>query len=216
MEYQLPKILVFGATGRTGRLIVKKLLDKGYTVTAFVRDTKKLKNIRDGRFTQIPGSIHDYDAVLHAVQENDLVISALGTSNYLPNTIVSTGVENILKAMKESGVNNLIFQSSLGVGESKGQVGLFYNLFLLPFLLRFVFKDKERQEKLITSTSVDWTIVRPAHFIPFSIPKKYRAILPPDRPRILPLMSREHTAEFIVKECGVPKHSRKKVSLSYF
>lgn len=216
MIYHLPRILVFGASGRTGRLIVRKLLDKGYMVTAFVRDIRKLKGIKDERFTQIPGSLHDYEAVFKAVQENDLIISALGTSNYLPNTIVSKGVENILKAMKESGVNNLIFQSSLGVGESKGQLGLIYNLFLLPFLLRFVFRDKERQESLITNTTIDWTIVRPAHFIPFSIPIKYRAIVPPARPRILPLMSREHTAEFIVKECDIPKHSRKKVSLSYF
>lgn len=216
MEYNLPKIVVFGASGRTGRLIVKKLLDKGYVVTAFVRDLKKLNGIKNSQFTQMPGSIHDYEAVLQVVQENDIVISALGTSNYLPNTIISEGLDNILRAMKESGVNNLIFQSSLGVGESKGQLGLLYNLFLLPFLLRFVFRDKERQESLITSTTIDWTIIRPAHFIPFSIPIKYRAIVPPERPRILPLMSREHTAEFIVKECDIPKHSRKKVSLSYF
>lgn len=216
MKNRISKILVFGATGRTGKIIVKKLLNEGYQITAFVRKIHRLTRIKDSNFYLIQGSIHDYADVLNAIQDHDVVISALGTSYVLPNSIISKGVSNIITAMKASGTNNLIFQSSLGVGDSKGQLGIIYNLILLPFLLRFIFKDKEQQEVIITNSDLDWTIVRPAHFIPFLLPKAYRAIVPPQRPRLLPIMSRYHTAHFIIKECLNPQYKRKKVSLSYF
>lgn len=216
MKNNSPKILVFGATGRTGQIIIRKLLKKGYQVTAFARNIKKLRKIQHPSFCTELGSIHNYSDVLKATHKHDVVISALGTSRVLPNTIVSKGVTNIIAAMKESKVKNLIFQSSLGVGDSKGQLGILYNFVLLPFLLWFIFKDKERQEALIINSDLNWTIIRPAHFIPFSLPKSYRVILSPKRPRILPIMSRFHTADFIAKNCEDSQYNRQKVALSYF
>ena len=216
MKNKPSKILVFGATGRTGQIIIKNLLRKGYQVSAFVRNIRKAKRIKHDNYQVIYGSIHDYQNVQMAVRNHEIIISALGTSRILPNKIISRGVENIIKAMDECGIKRLIFQSSLGVGDSKGQLGIVYNLLLLPFLLYFIFKDKERQEKLITSSLLDWTIVRPAHFIPFSLPRDFRVLLPPERPRILPIMSRSHTADFMVKECQCTPHLKRKVTLSYF
>ena len=36
------KILVFGATGKTGKLVVQQALENGFEVTAFVRDPVKM------------------------------------------------------------------------------------------------------------------------------------------------------------------------------
>jgi NAD(P)H-binding len=53
-------------------------------------------------------------------------------------------------------------ESSLGVGNSVGRLGLLFTLFVIPVILPFVFWDKVRQEKLIEETDMDWIIVRPA------------------------------------------------------
>ncbi|HZK48634.1 MAG TPA: NAD(P)H-binding protein, partial [Thermoleophilia bacterium] len=41
------KVVVFGATGRTGRLLVEGALARGHDVTAFVRAPNKLGALRD-------------------------------------------------------------------------------------------------------------------------------------------------------------------------
>jgi hypothetical protein len=106
--------------------------------------------------------------------------------------------------------------SSLGVGDSRGQLGLIYNLIYLPTFLRNVFRDKERQEKIIHESGLAWTVVRPANFLPFPLPFRYRECVMPARPRIFPVMSRLHTADFIVKECMNNQYIQKNVALSYF
>lgn len=210
------KVLVFGASGRTGRLIVSKLLEEGYWVNAFVRNFKKTDAVRHDHFSVTEGDIRDAEAVGRAVKDGDIIVSALGNMKLAQNTIISDGVSNIISAMKLHGKSRLIFISSLGVGDSKGQLGLIYNLIYLPTFLRNVFRDKERQEKLIHESGLEWTIVRPAHFLPFPLPLRYRVCVMPSRPRVLPVMSRRHTAGFIVKECADNNYLQKNTALSYF
>src|SRR5260370_7286361 len=70
-------LVVFGATGGTGRALVRQALAQGHVVTAFARDPTKVKitheNLRIAR-----GNILDYDSVETAVKNQDAVFSALG------------------------------------------------------------------------------------------------------------------------------------------
>lgn len=210
------RVLVFGATGKTGRIIVRKLLKEGYRVRAFVRNLKKVSHISHTNFTVSQGDIRNAKAVEDAVKDSDIVISALGNLRIFKNTIISDGVGNIIAAMKLHQKSRLLFMSSLGTGNSKGQLGLIYNLIYLPTFLRNVFRDKERQEKLIHESGLAWTIIRPAGFILLPLPFRYRKCVMPSRPRVLPIMSRYHTADFIVKECDDDQYIQKNVALSYF
>jgi len=209
-------VLVFGATGKTGRIIVKKFLKDGYSVKAFVRNIKKVNHIVHENFSVAQGDVRNAKAVEDAVKDSDIVISALGNLKVFRNTIISDGVANIVAAMKLHGKSRLLFMSSLGVGDSKWQLGLIYNLIYLPTFLRNVFKDKERQEKIIHESGLAWTIIRPAGFLFFPLPFRYRVCVMPARPRILPIMSRFHTADFIVKEGSNNQYIKKNVALSYF
>jgi uncharacterized protein YbjT (DUF2867 family) len=209
-------ILVFGATGKTGKIIVKKFLQEGYKVRAFVRDLKKVSHISHPNFTVSQGDVRNAKAVEDAVKDGDIVISALGNLRIFKNTIISDGVANIIAAMKLHEKSRLLFMSSLGAGDSKGQLGLIYNLIYLPAFLRNVFRDKERQEKLIHESGLVWTIIRPAGFIFLPLPFRYRKCVMPSRPRVLPIMSRYHTADFILKECEDDQYIQKNVTLSYF
>jgi putative NADH-flavin reductase len=77
-------------------------------------------------------------------------------------TTISDGTRNIVRAMERDGVKRFVFESSLGVGDSKWRMGLLHNVVAVPLFLRNVFADKEVQEKIIENSALDWVIVRPA------------------------------------------------------
>src|SRR5690349_23950097 len=72
-----PKILVVGATGGTGRLIVGEALARGYDVSALVRSPDKAKSLKGAKL--IIGDVRDEKALRQALKGQDAVISALGT-----------------------------------------------------------------------------------------------------------------------------------------
>jgi nucleoside-diphosphate-sugar epimerase len=92
----------------------------------------------------------------------EAVLSALGHKQYFyPTRTLSEGTRNILRAMETHGVPRLICETSLGIGDSAGRMGLYYTLFVIPLILPFYFWDKTRQERAIAASTVEWLIVRP-------------------------------------------------------
>src|SRR5437870_5616111 len=156
------RILIIGATGGTGRELVRQALEQGHQVTALVRKPKKMK-LEHPNLRVVKGNVRDYDSIESAMREQSAVLCALGTKRFFyPNRVLSNGTANILRAMKSCGVPRLVCESSLGVGNSVGWLGLLYTFFVVPLILPFIFWDKVRQEKLIAESGVDWVIVRPA------------------------------------------------------
>lgn len=155
------RILILGATGGTGRRLVDEALERGWTVTALVRDPARLP-IQHERLRIVKGDVLDAGAVDAAVQGQDAVVSALGHRRYLgPTRILSEGTRLVLGAMEKHRVPRLVCETSLGIGDSAGRLGLLYTLFVIPVILPFYFWDKARQERLIAASAMEWVIVRP-------------------------------------------------------
>lgn len=155
------RILVVGSTGGTGRELVSQALARGHEVTAFARRPEKLK-ISHERLRVVRGNVLDSSSVEDAVRDNDAVVSALGHKRWgYPTRILSVGTTNIINAMKAHGVRRLVCETSLGLGDSWGKLGIYYTFFVIPFILPFYFWDKRRQEAVIRASATDWTIVRP-------------------------------------------------------
>ena len=155
------RILIIGATGGTGRILVHEALERGYTVTAFVRDPSKLA-VEHPKLKIIRGDVLDRESVAAAVRGHDAVISALGHKRFFyPTRILSDGTRNILSAMETHKVRRFVCETALGTGNTVGRLGLLYDLFVIPLVLPFYFYDKTRQEKLIAASETDWVIVRP-------------------------------------------------------
>jgi len=109
------------------------------------------------------GDILKAETVMSAVENQEAVLCALGHKKFLrPTRILSIGTRNLINAMQQQGVNRLVCETSLGVGNSFGRLGLYYTLFVVPFILQFYYWDKHRQESLIRASTLQWTIVRPA------------------------------------------------------
>ena len=156
------RILIIGATGGTGCELVRQALEQGHQVTALVRKPKKMK-VEHPNLRVAQGNVRDYDSVENAMRGQSVVLCALGTQHFFyPSRVVSNGTANILRAMKSCGVPRLVCESSLGIGNSVGRLGLLFTFLVVPLLLPFIFYDKVRQERLIEESDSDWVIVRPA------------------------------------------------------
>jgi putative NADH-flavin reductase len=155
------RVLMLGASGGTGRELVSQALARGHDVTAFVRKPSRL-HFADSRLTVAVGNVLDYPSLERAVRNQDAVLSALGHKRWFyPTRILSDGARNLVRAMEVAGVRRLICETALGVGETWWRMGIYYTLFLTPFILPFYFHDKRRQEAIIRRSNLDWTIVRP-------------------------------------------------------
>ncbi len=156
------RVLIVGATGGTGRQLVKQALDRGLAVTALVRDPSRLR-VDHPQLTIVQGDVLDEAVVAAAVRGQDAVLSALGHNRFfLPTRILSDGTRHILRAMDTHRVPRLVCETALGLGDSAGRMGLYYTLFVIPVILPWYFWDKTRQERLIAASGVEWVIVRPA------------------------------------------------------
>ncbi len=154
-------LLIVGATGGTGRELVAQALQRGHDVTAFVRKPSRLK-VAHERLRVVQGDVLDADSLRKAAAGQQAVLCALGHKRWLyPTRILSQGTANILSAMRHAGVRRLVCETSLGIGDSRGRMGLYYTLFVIPFILPFYYWDKARQEAIVRASDLDWVIVRP-------------------------------------------------------
>jgi len=129
-------------------------------------------------------------------------------------TSLSDGTRNILQAMEKLGVTRFVCESSLGVGDSKGQLGPVYNYVLIPLLLRNIFADKEVQEKLIRESHLDWVIVRPARLTNGPRTGRYRSGFENTK-KSLRKISREDVAEFMLDQLSSDTYLKKTPGISY-
>jgi putative NADH-flavin reductase len=157
------KLAIFGATGGTGLELVKQALERGWAVTAFVRNPEPLADKGNG-LAVITGDIYDTAAVGRCIQGQDAVICALGARDLQKTTIRTAGTVNIINGMKQAGVSRLIVVSAMGIGDSWNSLALFNKLFFAT-LLRHARTDHEAQETAVKASDLDWTIIRPSGLV---------------------------------------------------
>jgi len=156
------KILVLGATGGTGRLIVDQALARGQEVTALMRSPEKAGDLSGAKL--VVGDVRDEVALREALKGQDAVISALGTpaSPVREVTLLSTATRALIAAMKVEDVSRLVCITGIGAGDSAGHGGFLFDNLIFPLLLKNVYKDKNRQEAIVRDSGLDWVIVRPS------------------------------------------------------
>ncbi len=151
------KIIVFGATGGTGREAAARALARGDAVTVFVRSPDKLA-LEGPRV--VKGDVFDAAAVAAAVAGHDAVVTSLGTRPWRHTDVCSMGTRHISAGMRAAGVRRIVCVSSLGVGETRAQSGLLTRAFAAT-VIRRALADKAVMERELMATELDWVIVRP-------------------------------------------------------
>jgi putative NADH-flavin reductase len=208
------KLLIIGATGGTGQLLLQQALSQGDDVTVLVRDPAKLQMCHQ-RLRVLKGDILDAASVDAAVAGQDAVLSSLGTKQWRrPTTLFSEGTKNLLRAMQRHQVRRLICITGVGVRETWGHGGFLYEKFFYPLFTKRIYEDKDRQEDLIRNSDRDWIIVRPGLLTNGPATGKYRALT--DLTGVtIGRISRADVAAFMLAQLTSDRYLRQAPVLTY-
>ena len=151
-------VLVVGATGRTGKLIVPELIAQGYQVRAFVRDAAKGREVLGPDVTLVTGDITDLATIEPALENVQLVISAVGAGGGKgsPELVDYQGVKNLADAAAAAGVQQLVLLSSMGTTHEDHPLNKMFSNVLIW---------KARGEQAVRDSGVPYTIIRPGGLV---------------------------------------------------
>ncbi len=207
------KLVIFGATGTVGRVLVEQALDAGHHVTAFSRSGRFDRQPPDS-LTIVRGDVLDPVAVSNAIAGQDAVLCVLGAGR--KGGVRAPGTANIIKGMQANGVRRLVCQSTLGAGDSEGNLTFFWKYLMFGLLLRPAFIDHQLQEQHVRASGLDWTIVRPAAFTDGPRTGAYQHGFSGRSPDGLKLkISRADIADFMLSQLTSDSYLRKAAGLSY-
>ena len=155
------KVIIFGASGKTGKLLTNQALAKGHQVTAYVRRADALVQ-QHPNLKIIVGSLNDAVTLKEAISGADACISVLGggsLTRHSPEII--SGIDRIVTLMENEGVKRFIYLSSIGAGESRYLMGAVIRFFIADVLLRVPLADHTSNELRLAKSTLNWTVVRP-------------------------------------------------------
>lgn len=193
------RILVFGASGGTGRQVVAQALARGMAVTAFVRDPAKLPDAH-ATLRVVTGDVADAAAVAAALAGQEVVLSTLGVSIPLRHDeAVINGIGHIVSAMQAGAARRFIYLSAILVGDSRHASG-FLARHIGPIPLRHELADHAIKEDIIRASHLDWTIVRAPKMTNRRQTDTYRAGVDIVARSIFPTLSRADVAGFMLRQ----------------
>jgi putative NADH-flavin reductase len=159
------RLTIFGATGGTGVLTVRRALDAGHEVTAVVRDPAGLPSDLRACADVVRADIMDPAAIEGAVKGRDAVLSALGTrEGRAPTSVCADGTRSITTAMTATGADRFVLVSASGLHAGPGDdpvTRFVVKPLILQPLLKYAFTDMRAAEALTRASGLRWTIVRP-------------------------------------------------------
>lgn len=155
------KVVIFGASGRTGKLVVQEALDKGHLVTAYVRRSGAL-TVNQPNLKVVTGQLDDTVKIKEAINGADACISVLGGGSLTrTSTQFTDGIDRIVFSMEQKGVNRFIYLSSIGAGASRFFMQPVIRFLVAGLLLRVPLADHTTNEERISRSKLQWTVVRP-------------------------------------------------------
>lgn len=196
------KLVIFGASGNTGRLITELALQKGHEVTAFVRSPEKLTN-QNERLHAFKGDILDADAVKASLAGQDAALSVLNAFNPEDYAVFEQGATNIVNGMKAQGVKRVVYCSSFGVPDGFER-DPYYEQNFRQGTLKAVYGEGRKAEAVITGSGLDWTLVRPPMLLDTPPTGSVRVVDIP--PLDMQTISRADLADYIVKCVEDPQY----------
>jgi len=147
-------VLVAGATGGTGREVVRELLAKGYRVRAFVRDEQEARASLGDEVEYAVGDVRERTTIDVALNGVDALISVIGAGRgdpgNTPEFVDYGGVRNMVEA--SAGLRQFVLVSAAGVTQEDHVLNKMFNN---------VLKWKFKGEEALRASGVPYTIIRP-------------------------------------------------------
>lgn len=152
------RIVVFGASGRTGRHLVEQATRAGHSVTAVVRAAVEIECA-----SVVRADVFDPAQLAPVVRRHDAVVSVLGVREpRVPTRLCTDATTAIAEAMRVSGVRRLVVVSSAAVTTDGDDP---FTARVVKPVLRRVLRDQlvdlRGMERVLAGTMLDWTVLRP-------------------------------------------------------
>jgi putative NADH-flavin reductase len=169
------RFVILGATGGTGAQLTTQALERGHTVTAFVRSPEKMAP--QEKLQMVRGDPRDAGELARALGGQEALLSALGSVG--TEGLLEAAARSMLEAMRRAKVRRLVVVSMALLFPEVGPLG-----HLLRFFLRRQARDSAAMEAVIRASQADWTIVRPPRLTNGPLTGRFRISeqhLPPGR-----------------------------------
>jgi putative NADH-flavin reductase len=155
------RLVVLGATGRTGRLLVDQALDRGHEVVAYVRRPEAVP-ARPG-LAVVAGQLGDLPGLTTVMAGADAVLCAIGpkgVKDLVGTHLMRATLPVVAAAMTAAGVRRLVLMSAYGVGETARSASFTARLSFRT-AMRATYRDKQEAEERLAGTGLDVTTVYP-------------------------------------------------------
>ncbi|WP_375388467.1 NAD(P)H-binding protein [uncultured Amnibacterium sp.] len=163
-EHGARRVLVLGANGPTGREVVQQALHRGLAVTALTRNQASFPIVHE-RIDVVGGDATDPSTIDAVVARADAVVSVIGTAyTWKPVTVYSRSARELVDAMRQHGGRRLIVVTSMAVPKQETTKNPLRTLLLRLWrstYTRTLYDDMLEMERIVSTSGLDWTIVRP-------------------------------------------------------
>ena len=169
------RLVIFGASGRTGQDLLIQALARGHDVTAVVRSPDCF-GLRYDRLNVVKGDALNGESFADALDGQDAVLSSLGVTGLIhslrPMTFYEESARAIIGQMRTHDVRRLVLVSSVGVTHDRTQP-LWYRA-TVKRMLRYKYADMQRMEAAVAASGLDWTVVRASRLVDGPLTQHYR------------------------------------------
>ena len=208
------KVVIFGANGKTGILLVEQALAKGHQVIAYIRRPGSIL-IENPKLKIVVGNLNEPLKMKDTIIGADACISALGGGSLTKHSVeMMNGIKNIISIMEITKVHRLIYLSSLGANESRYLIPQPLRFFLTNILLRVPLADHTTNENNIRKSKLQWTIVRPGSLTDGQLTGDLRHGTENTKLKGNAGISRANVASFIIQQLTDSTYQQKAVWLS--
>jgi putative NADH-flavin reductase len=202
------RLFILGATGGTGRALVRQARRRGHHVTAFVRSPEKLGPLIEG-VAVLRGDPLDVAELRAALPNHDAVLSALGPPGTGRTTVLREGARSIVAAMHAVGSHRILVVSAAVLFPDTGLLGAM----LRRTVLRNVAEDAAEMERIVMASGLDWTIARPPRLTNGPLTEQY-LVSDGQMPRGRRSVSRADVAHFLLDEVEERRHVHQIVGMA--
>ena len=214
-------ILILGATGRTGRVLLREAIKRGHRVTILISHRGALKTkpelveVYEGtplnKFT-LADAMRGCDAVLSTLnisRVSDSPWAKLRTSK----DFLSSSMKHILDAAIENKVKRVIIATAWGVAETRKDIPFWFRWLIDHSNIYYQHQDHEKQEVLLKASHLDWTIIRPVGFNDSEKERKIKVSFN-NHPKPSVTISRRNVALFMLDTLEKKLHIRENPVIS--
>ena len=154
------KLAILGGTGKSGKYLVKELLNRGFQLRLLLRNPESFQ-LKSSFIEIVKGDARDYESVLSLVNGCDAVISTLGQPRG-ETSIFSQATRNVIRAMSQYKINRYVVITGLNVNtpsDKKGPKTKMATEWMKSNYPKTTL-DKQVEFDILSNSDVNWTLVR--------------------------------------------------------